>query len=368
MGAETHIDIRRMQAGDGDYPSGLRIISSDDSINVDMFDDGYDLTLNTDIVELIDFTNFHNTYIEEVTDWTSEHGATLKHQVVHCSLADEDITIVDTSQAGTPARQLNFNRTFYYERATEASSVVYIPLIAIRGTDFTCSIIVSFQFGIGGSEYHTKCIVLGDNPDDLTWCFCKNVPFILIGKIDDRAPHGQLYEFIEIPTWFVGRIEISIDKINARVLGTVFSLHEDSTDGILPTAFNGGNDSVELYAFSALTSYTYIDPDTQQSVTCTFDTIPVSPTDKYGVLDVDFFVDSMSVLEIQSDNSIPDWIINDLCVHELLLQSKMKDIIIKNIQSSQLKKTTIINIDSTDDEVPTAKTVYDFVTTLLASK
>lgn len=304
----------------------LNISSEDNSINVSKTDTGYDISLNTELVELIDFTNFHNYYIREVTDWTSQYNSTLKHHVIHCTLSNEDLTIVDNMQATGDSSVVNdYNKKmFYYERSTAADDVVYIPIIATTGTSFTCTLNVAIQFSSHGDVYNTQCIVLGDNPSDLTWCWCKNTPFNFVGKVDDRTPNGQLYEFIEIPAWFTGRIEISIYKINASVLGTVFTLCDNG--GTLSVESFEGTGTYELYAFEELTSYN------DGVNTRVLSDIVVTPVDKYGVLDVAFFVDNINVLEIQSDNSIPDWIINDLCAHEVALRNRMNEIILRNTQ------------------------------------
>lgn len=328
MGAETFIDIRKLQAEGGGDPGDLILTSSDESINIFPFAGGFDLTLNTSIVELIDFTNFHNTYIRDEIDWTSEHGDTLRHSIVDCSLSGETLTIVNRSQAGSDSD--GREHVFYFSRSVESSNKCYIPLCGVDATDCLSCFKVAIWFGTELSTcYNTNVLLLSDTPSNLSWCMAKNIPFHLVGK----RLGNQLFAFIEIPSWFVGRIEINIDRLKRRSGSNIFSYKADplASSGYSYQGYHGSGMS-ELYAFDNLNNFSDIVP---------------TINDQYGVLDVDFFVDSMSVLEIQSDNTIPDWIINDLCVHELLLRNKMDDIIIKNTQSA-IERNQIPNVISED--------------------
>lgn len=342
MGAETHIDIRRLQEGGNTDPSDLSLTSSDGSINVYTLANGWDITLNTDLVELIDFTNFHNTFVNEETDWTSQHNVSLKHYNLWCSLSREEITVVNRSQAGST--NLARDNMFVFERATGVDNTIYIPMICVNATDCLACLTVAIRFG-EGNYFNTTVMLLSDTPPNLSWCFAKNIPFNVIGKRNG----DELLSFIEIPNWFNGRIEITINRLTLRSGSNVFSYKADQS---VPSGYSyvgfktAQTETFDVATFTDLSSFTDIVP---------------TEDDKYGVLDVDFFVDSIDVLEIQSDHTIPDWIINDLCVHEALMQSKMKDIIIKNIQSNQIVTTNVIDQNSTNNEVPTAKAVYDFI-------
>lgn len=293
------------------------ITSSDNSISItrpfsnDSDINSFDLTLNTSTVELIDFTNFHNYYIREVTDWTSENDATIKHYVVDNVLTGEELTIMDTSQAGSTNG--SYKAKFKFERNTTASDPVYIPMICVDATDFEALVNVKIEFGDEGT-FNTNVFILADTPSNFSWCFAKNIPFNIEGKRNSN----QLLAFIEVPDWFTGSIEVTIKRLHIQRGSNIFNYKSDvnASLGYSYASFNNTN-TYNVAVFTGLTGFTDIYP---------------TANDNYGVLDVDFFVDSVETLEIQSDNSIPDWIVNTLYTNEVALRNRMNEIILRNIQ------------------------------------
>lgn len=307
-GVITIEKTERYTAGTGITIEDGVVSTTKEKLYIGSGDDKYYDTSEEQRILLSDLTHYNHTVIDGnklAFKNTGSEDYSLYYNEIQCEISDKTLKYFNKSSYTPDVTDLKATAT--YSKAGYTDGDVYIPFVGFMSADGIAT--VGVDVTVKGNTYSTFCCVTYDTPSQWTFAFVKSFPFEIIIKKDANVSE-HMYSFIRLPKSFIG--EIKYYFINRKGHTQIFLYNTDGdtiTERLDTQATTSGN--ITLNEFSEIGGmFAELEPGSKDST---------------GQLEVDFVIDNTGELQIEN-GKCPDWVINDLILHQLQLRVALDEL------------------------------------------